>query len=235
MVERATVLKCFEKVLGLNEGGKYEKEDELHSLFFPMRMTSDDVDFAHHNLWLLDERLSFHLYLASDKAFKSQGAAPVAVDDGRRADLLIYNRPHSFSSQSAPIGSVIIVEFKRPERAGYSSNAMGAEDQDKNPIDQVLDYVQVIRDGKARQPNGSSVEGVLETTPFYCYIVATLTDSLRREARKRGFLQMPDGLGYFLYNQPMKTYIEILSYKKVLADAEQRNRAFFEKLQLRVR
>ena len=35
----------------------------VHSLIFPMRSTSDDVPFDQQNLWIIDERLTFHSFL----------------------------------------------------------------------------------------------------------------------------------------------------------------------------
>jgi hypothetical protein len=234
VADRATVLKYLEMLLGKAVSGKFHKEDDLHRVFFPMRTSSDDIEFSQHNLWLLDERLSYHAYLSSDVRFSSQ-RGPVQVNDASRPDLLIYNNPHSFTSDTSEIGSVIIVEFKRPERNDYKANAFGDENEINNPIDQVMKYVRRIRAGTARRADGSTIEGVSPDTPFYCYIVATLTDKLLEEANGRGFFRMPDGLGYFFYNSPMRTYIELLSYRKVLNDASKRNQAFFDKLQIVLR
>lgn len=199
VADRATVLKYLEMLLAKKQNGKFQTEDDLHRVFFPMRTSSDDIDFSEHNLWLLDERLSYHAYLSSDVRFSSQ-AGPVVVDDESRPDLLIYNTPHSFTSDPSEIGSVIIVEFKRPERSNYRANAFGEEDDDKNPIDQVTKYVRRIRAGTVRGADGATIEGVSEETPFYCYIVATLNQKLIDEATGRGFLRAPDGLGYFFYS-----------------------------------
>ena len=44
------------------------------------------------------------------------------------------------------------------------------------------------------------------------------------------FKAMPDGLGYFHWRGNINLYIEVLSWTKVLKDADMRNRAFFYKL-----
>lgn len=36
----------------------------------PMRYTSDEVSFEEMNLWIIDERLAYHNFLASDKQMK---------------------------------------------------------------------------------------------------------------------------------------------------------------------
>ena len=38
------------------------------------------------------------------------------------------------------------------------------------------------------------------------------------------------GAGYFGYEQNSKSYIEIVSYEKLLKNAKNRNKVFFEKL-----
>ena len=47
---------------------------------------------------------------------------------------------------------------------------------------------------------------------------------------EKDFKPMPDGLGYFSWRGNINLYIEVLSWSKLLKDAEIRNRAFFHKL-----
>ena len=41
-----------------------------------------------------------------------------------------------------------------------------------------------------------------------------------------------DHMGYFGYNKGYKTYIEVISYNKLVNAANERNKAFFDKLGL---
>ncbi|MDH5676297.1 MAG: hypothetical protein OEZ06_29525 [Myxococcales bacterium] len=224
VVHRATVLTFFEKLLGKQDDGRFSREDALHELVFPLRTTSNDIDYDEHNLWVLDERLAYHRFLASDMPF-SQQAGPVDVESEDRPDLLIYNNPFALAPGSE-FGSVVVVEFKRPERRDVGD--------EKSPIRQTLRYVKQIREGKASRVDGSTIN-VPETTPFFCYVVATLTQALHEDAREHGFTQAPDGHGYFHFNQNYKAYIEVSDYRKVLDDAKKRNRAFFDRLEIDVR
>ena len=45
-------------------------------------------------------------------------------------------------------------------------------------------------------------------------------------------LDTPDGLGFFGYKKHYNAYFEVISYSKLVADAEKRNKAFFHKLGL---
>ena len=192
----------------------FPKEDALHGLFFPLKKTSDEIDFEDHNLWIIDEKLAYHKYLASDIPFSKQDA-PVKVDSEKRPDILTY------IPGSEPFSSIVIVEFKRPERDDYGD--------EENPIRQILEYVNLIREGKAQRSDGSTIE-VSDTVPFYCYVIATLTPKLRSEAIQRNFITAPDGQGFFYYITNLRAYIEVSSYRKVLGDAKKRNKAFFDKL-----
>ena len=227
VLHRAAVLKFFETLLGKQEDGRFAREDAVHQLIFPQRKTSNDVDYDEHNLWILDERLAYHQYLASDIPFRHQ-SGPVDVDSDERPDLLIYqvyNRPIAFVPGNDSVSSIVIVEFKRPERDDY--------DEFKDPVRQVLGYVSQLREGRAKRADGSTIEP-LAHVPCYCYIVATLTNRLTKEITEvHDFTPMPDGGGYFRYHAKLKAYIEVLSYRKVLEDAKKRNRVFFDKLHLK--
>ena len=41
-------------------------EEIVHKIIYPMRATSDDVPYEQQNPWIIDERLSYHWFLASD-------------------------------------------------------------------------------------------------------------------------------------------------------------------------
>jgi hypothetical protein len=223
ILHRATILSFFEKLLGRQSDEQFAKEDALHDLFFPRRKVSDDIDYDKHSLWIIDERLAYHTFLASDLPFNQHGG-PLQIESEDRPDLLIYNNPLAFTPGEIPSPSVIILEFKRPERKDVG--------KDESPIQQVLRYVQLIRDGKAIRSDGSTIDLPPEL-PFYCYIIASLTDKLKQDAKERGYTLSPDGMGYFAYNANFKAYIEVLSYRKILQDALKRNRAFFDKLQIK--
>jgi hypothetical protein len=56
----------LEKSLQTNpETGKYPLEEIIHKIIYPMRTTSDDVPYDQQNLWIIDERLSYHGFLGA--------------------------------------------------------------------------------------------------------------------------------------------------------------------------
>jgi hypothetical protein len=70
VVDRWHVLEILARSLARKPDGRYQLEKSIHQLIFPMRATSDDV--LEHNLWVIDDRLAYHAYLASDVPLSQQ-------------------------------------------------------------------------------------------------------------------------------------------------------------------
>ncbi|MNX71858.1 hypothetical protein D3C86_1031870 [compost metagenome] len=219
VVHRRAILTLLEKSLEIKEDGTYALESNIHELIFPQRTTSDDIEFESQNLWLIDERLAFHHFLSSDKPLgsvvKGSGAA-------QRPDLIVFDNPLAYT-EASPVNSVVIVEFKRPERDEYSD--------DDNPINQVYGYIQKINDAKAKNAKGQTIS-VGSSARYYCYVIATLTPKIRTYAKYASLKETPDGHGYYGYNEELRAYVEVISFDKLVADAFKRNKVLFEKLNL---
>lgn len=57
----------FEKSLQADpDTGKYTLEEIVHQIIYPMRTTSTNIHIEQQNLWIIDERLAYHGFLASD-------------------------------------------------------------------------------------------------------------------------------------------------------------------------
>ena len=226
VVHRKTIIELLEELIGHDEASKFENEDLIHSVFFPIRTTSDEITHDKQNLWLIDERLTYHSFLASDKTFKSVDT--VDSDEDGRTDLLIYNEAFAFSdSKSAPHNSFTIVEFKKPMRDDYKDY-----NDEKNPIEQTERYIDNLLNKKVKGRNGRTVE-VTEKTPFYIYIVCDITPSLEKILKNREFDRTPDGKGFFkVKSKYYSAYFEVLPFVKILDDARKRNRILFDKLNI---
>ena len=220
VARRKAILDLLEEAMVSDEEGNYSKEDRLHSIICPMHVSSSEIPFDDMNLWIVDDRLAFHDFLASDKAMKS---LPVLeTDSKKRMDISVFDSALSFSEDGFPINSISIIELKRPQRE-YSSK------EEDNPIKQVLDYVDSIKNGKVKRANGRDF-GNTDNIAFYCYIIADLTNSLRDNAKFSNLTLTPDKQGYFGYNSAYGAYVEIISYDKLLSDAKKRNEILFDKL-----
>lgn len=220
IIHRKLVIDLLENALNRNENNKYVLEEYIHNLIFPMKTVSDDVDYEKHNLWLIDERLAYHYYLASDMEMKKTEV--INVDSKNRMDLFIMDKPIALSNdKTKPLNAITIIEFKRPMRDDYRN--------DNNPIDQLIRYGRAIKKGRELDKNGRKIT-IAKDSPFYLYVIADITPSLEEIAESKDFVKTPDGMGYFDYNRNLNAYIEIISYEKLLNDSQKRNRILFDKL-----
>lgn len=220
VVHRKAVLDILEKALESDENDSYSKESRIHSIICPMQITSDDVQFEEMNLWIVDDRLSYHRYLASDKQIKTLPMVQGEVT--RRIDISIFDTPISYAPDTEDINSVTIIELKRPMR-----DNLQAEGSD--PIKQVLGYVNDIKSGSVKRASGRPF-GNVSNAAFYCYVIADLTDTMKEDAKYAGLTETPDGEGYFGYNSSFGAYVEVISYTKLVKDAKKRNQVLFDKL-----
>ena len=220
VIRRKAIIELLEKTLEISDEGKYSREDAIHSIICPMRYTSDDIPFEEMNLWLIDDRLSYHEYLSSDKSFKE--LPMIESDSLRRMDLAVFDTPISFSEDKVNHNSISVIELKRTMRNDYG----GA---DNNPIDQILGYVETLQSGQEKNYAGRPIRGI-DATAFYCYIIADLTESMIKRAKLYSLTRTADNQGYFGYFKDYNAYLQIMTYDKLLNDAKKRNQILFDKL-----
>ena len=214
---RRKVLELFSKKLELDPDDRYSSEGAVHDIIFPRHKDTDSISFKDHNLWIIDERLNFTNYVSSDK--------PLGDGNTDRPDLLAYDRRVLFRGDNEPSNPVTIFEFKRPQRDDFV-NPSSTED----PIQQIVRYVNQVREGKFRTPKGRNIL-VSENTPFYGYVVCDLTPKVKTWLElEKDHKPMPDRLGWFKWHDNINLYLEVISWDKVLRDAKMRNQIFFHKL-----
>jgi hypothetical protein len=222
VIKRKAVLDLLDTFSGLNaDTDKDYIEDAVHSLICPMRTTSDRLDIEDHNLWIIDDRLAFCNFFASDKTLKSFTDS----DSAREPDIaLLYGSCFAWRESESATDTVILVEFKRPNKENYTDKT--------DPFMQLMDYVELFKSSRTvKDKDGKTISNVGANTAFHCYIVADLTQGLTR--RLRGLLQLtPDKAGLFGYTQNPEAYVEVIPYQKLISDAQARNAIFFNKLGL---
>lgn len=213
---RRNILDIFGKSLQTDETGTYSSEGVVHDIIFPRKGDTDTTSFENHNLWIIDERLNFTDYVSSDLPLKGNNDFP---------DLLVYNKRILFRGDNEVSNPVTIFEFKKPQRDDFV-NPSSKED----PVQQIVRYVNKIRDGDCKTPQGRKIL-VAENTPFYGYVICDLTSKVEDWLeREKNFKPMPDRLGWFQWQENINLYIEVISWDKVLKDAKMRNQIFFQKL-----
>ncbi len=214
---RKNIIDIFCKSLQVDETGKYSSEGIVHDIIFPRKGNTDITSFEDHNLWIIDERLNFTSYVSSD--------TPLNGKNTDRPDLLVYNKRILFRGDNEPGNPVIVFEFKKPQRDDFADQS-----SQEDPVQQIVRYVNNIRDGKYKTPEGRKML-VAENTPFYGYVVCDLTPKVENWLeREKDFKPMPDRLGWFQWMGNINLYIEVISWDKVLRDVRMRNQIFFQKL-----
>lgn len=78
------------------DNGRYSLEAYIHNLAFPIKSTSEDIDYEQHNLWLIDEKLSYHHYIASDVEMDGSKKDNEVL---QRLDLIIFDRPIAITDE----------------------------------------------------------------------------------------------------------------------------------------
>ena len=217
IAHRKVIIDLMNFAIRKTEDGHFQKESFLHNLIYPMRTTSSETPYSNHNLWLIDEKLAYCSYISSDIPFDNNPKE-------ERTDIMILDSPVAVSEEENRGGeyeNIVLFELKRPMRDDYSSSY--------NPINQLYDYVAKLKTNKVKDKGGRIIK-VGEKTKFYLYAVCDITDTLKHIINIHDFSQTPDNLGYYKYNDTMNAYIEILSYDKIINDAEKRNKVLFEKL-----
>ena len=214
---RKLIVETFDELRKRREtDNKGHLEAELHDLIFPMGETSETLDYESHNLWLLDERLVFSQYIASDKI--------ISKSEKKEPDIVIFDEEICIyrNGENITTSPLTIFEFKRPKRTNYPD--------EENPIMQACRYAEKIRKGKYEMPEGLEPIKVSEETPVYIYVVADLCEKIHEFAKGFSLTLSADSEGYFGYSGGYRAYIEVMSYRKLITDAKMRNKIFFKKL-----
>jgi hypothetical protein len=224
IVRRKVVLDfidiLLQKVRDDDRDSSYQREDILHSFICPLRVntladgTQKVESVASHDLWIIDERLTFAQYFSSDVEFSDLSAA---TKSDERPDVLVFDYVHGLRQVEEP-SKVMLIEFKRPGRTSYADN--------ENPYLQVQRYVRRLQSGTLTDVKGRPIK-LDDRTVFYCFIVADIvgkldewTFSWQRTADGRGRVyQPPDGF---------RGYVELVGWDALLKDARERNQAFFD-------
>lgn len=215
VTRRKSILKILEEALAIQDNGKFKREQVIHSIICPMRHTSNDISFDEMNLWIIDERLAYHRFLASDKTIKS--LPEVTSNSTKEVDLAIFNTAFAYTEDESPLNTITLIEFKRPGNVK------------DNPLSQLGKYVDEIRAGKKKRGNGLSF-GNCENTVFRCFAICDDSEEIRRCCRDSGLNETPDRQGYYGYWSARNAYVEMITYNKLLSDARKRNQVLFDKL-----
>lgn len=202
VARRKVIIEIFESGLKFtdDEQLKSHYEEFVHGIVCPLKSTTQELNYEDHNLWLIDDRLAFYTYFNSDKPMQAQ--VSTSERDLKRPDVTLFDLGVGFNSED--LGQPItIIEFKRPKLDNYTL--------EKNPISQVRDYIDRLRDaGEAIKFDGTPLRTIEKDTPFTCHIVADITPSLRSVMKQLGqFSQRAGSSSYYSWDPNYRAFIEI--------------------------
>lgn len=230
MFRRKAVIDVFYKFLDADENGDYKLEKDVHNLIFPTGLTSEDVDYETHNLWLLDERFATYKFVASDKSITSftQKKSSKEPDLTLTNSLGIFNHHFSFAPKSAgELSSLAIFEFKRPGDIAWQKKKNDFQWEFSELLMKYFDDFIYSPDKKNYKGNHVVVG---KATPKYGYLIMdVIPPQLADFNIDKGFGKTPFGTYYKLYDK-LNLHLEVLTFRTLIESAEKRHTPFFDKL-----
>jgi hypothetical protein len=228
---RKGIIDLFDKYLEADKNGEYKFESDLHKLIFPMGITSDDVDYETHNLWLLDERFATYKFIASDKPLSSISQKKST----KEPDLIMTDEPLKIfdnrisygADSSGEISSLVIFELKRPGETAHQKNKT---DYRWEYSDLVVKYFDdFLYNPDKKNYKGKSIR-VDKTTPKFGYVILDVIPIALEEYNEgKGWQKTPFGSFYKMYGN-INLYIEVLTFANLIKFARKRHSPFFDKL-----
>jgi hypothetical protein len=220
MVRRKAVIKLFRQYLEWRNDENYMLEEDLHNIIFTMGAESKSMPNEYHNLWLLDERLTFNSFTTSDKQLRTN--QHLKSDSHKEPDLMIYDFPWAYADDPNNVDSLVVFEFKRP---GRDMNTKA----DKKLDTQVEEYFEKLMESKAKSDKGKFLN-INDSTPKFGYVICDLhKDLINYNVTHNYFKKTPHGTLYKI-NSELNQYIEVMSFETMIDFAEKRHNAFFQAL-----
>ena len=200
-----------------------------------MRMRGDNprtLEKSSHDLWILDERLTFTAGFSSDLQLRKVVEESTSKD---RPDILLWNigfglapieEPYGDAEvdDTQPLSRIFIVELKRPGRTRYSA----AESIEQ----QVMKYVRELNEGKIEGFGRRKIR-VSKDCQFYCLVVADIDGDLKDQLF--GATEIDNGTGRRIEKSAARTVIDIVEWSHLLSSARDRNRALISMADLHLK
>ena len=221
VTHRKVILQLMDDMLCWKENSnEYEKEQVLHNIIYTMGGTSETISYDKHNLWLLDDRLSYFRYIFSDRSIRTHEPLLGKSLSPKEPDICLYDVPYVYGDKDGEniIKSIVIFEFKRPGRSvSYADNSKQCEDQ-----------VEGVSRGCIQGEKGKKYRMAEKPMIYYYYVCDENAYVILKSALLRhSYWFSPYGSMISTCNN---IHYEVITYAQVLANATRRNRIFFEKL-----
>ena len=86
-----------------------------------------------------------------------------------------------------------------------------------------------VRNGSVKTETGRLIPNS-DDIPGFCYVLCDITSSIQDRCDMLDLKITADKLGYFGYHKKFNAYIEVISFDRLLNMANERNKAFFDRI-----
>lgn len=228
VIRRKVVLDILDKLISRvleKPNGKdvYHLEKTLHQIICPMRVRGDDpskVDTSAHDLWIINENLTFTHRFASDVPISQIVSDSQNLD---RPDIFLFDQIIGFGIKDQdPLNRAILVELKRPGRVSY--------DEAPTLESQINKYIRSLRGRRIEGYNKKTVR-IAHDCDFHCYVIADIIGEL--DAQLESWDTIYNGKGRWRHlGGKNNGFIEVIEWRDLIKNAQHRNKAFIEKIGL---
>lgn len=219
VIHRKNVIELVEAARKFDEEGKRSPEDTIHDLVFRRFSDSVETSYFEHNLWLIDDTLSFLPYITSDRT--PHGGKRKKGD--KVVDLAFFDDSMILGDEDRT--TLTIVEFKKPGRNDYQ---FGKEKAD--PVEQILTTFEKVTDaGGFVATDGTNITFTNPVRRF-AFIIADITPTLQKVLKRHDFLNDWNPGIFVKYRTNEQMLVQVFGYETLVANAKKRNEAFFRVL-----
>lgn len=229
VVRRKLILELLDLLLqryrAVGDREDHYLEKTIHSVLCPTQVSTTDpskLSSRRHDLWVVDERLTFTNAFSSDKRLD---AVLKNSDSGLRPDLIVWDLAYGLAAVndlndepdiSQSINEMLVVELKKPMRENYKKFEDNIEQQ-------IVKYVTQLKDGEIEGFNRDRIR-VNKDCVFHCFVVADIVGDLTQQLS--GWTRTPDGEGrYRPLEGDHRGSITVIQWKDLINDAWLRNQA----------
>lgn len=219
VIHRRSIISLVEAARRFDDDGRRAPEDVIHDLVFKRFSDNKALEYFEHNLWLIDDALSFLPYVSSDRAMHGRGRKK----GDKISDLAFFDDSLVLGDNDGT--TITIVEFKRPSRDDYKFG-----DAKNDPVTQVIDTLdQATEAGGITKTDGAHFV-FSKMIRRFAFIIADTTPSLIKVLRRHDFKNDCNPKVWFRYKENSEIYIQAFGYDTLVENAKKRNQAFFRVL-----
>lgn len=230
IVRRKAIIDIMQEMLNIHpiekitgEDKDYILEKSLHKFLCPMGAdSSGEIKNTEHNLWVIDERLTFAKFICSDKEMQS-----ISIEDNssNKPDLIIFDQKFTMKNDTHA-AKILIVEFKRPGREKYELK--------DDPDTQFRKYIDDLYNKTINKDITGRPLTIDKNTIIYCYVIADILGQMEDFTRKWSNINNGPNMGsgkiLRLGGDYINVTLELIQWDELLDNAKERHQAFFEKL-----